>query len=309
MKLKALVTGGTGFVGRRLVKRLIDDGYDVTITSGGTGPHPEGVNRVLYRGLSGIDKIDLFGYDVVFHQLANNDTRCQDESEMFRVNLYDSMELFSKAVVGGCKTFVYASSTAVYGAEPAPYVEGVTPVKPLNIYGESKAAFDEWAMEFAKSHAVQVTGLRYCNVYGPGEGHKGKRMSMIGQIIRSMKTGKPPKLFANGEQKRDWIYVDDAVGMNLLAMFREAGGLGEIYNCGSGTASTFNEIVKIVNYLTYQGVVPEYIACPFEAEYQNFTQCDIEKARRDLGYSPGFDLRSGIEAYLKEFNAAEPLRS
>lgn len=304
MKLKTLVTGGTGFVGRRLVKRLIDDGYEVTITSGGIGPHPEGV-RVLYRGLSGIDKIDLFGYDVVFHQLANNDTRCQDESEMFRVNLYDSIELFSKAVTGGCKTFVYASSTAVYGAEPAPYVEGLTPVKPLNVYGESKAEFDVWAMEFAKSHSVQVTGLRYCNVYGPGEGHKGKRMSMIGQIIRRMKTGHPPKLFTNGEQKRDWVYVDDVVEMNLLAMFRGAGGLGEIYNCGSGTASTFNEIVKVVNYLTYQGVVPEYIACPFEAEYQSFTQCDIEKARRDLGYSPGFDLRSGIEAYLKEFNASE----
>ncbi len=299
--MRILVTGGTGFVVRHIVNRLVKEGHEVTITSGGHLPAPEGV-RVLYRGLQGINWEKIRGMDVVFHQSANNDTRCSDKDEMIWVNGYGPQKMFYYAVQGGCKNFIYASSTAVYGAEPAPYTED-TPVKPLNAYGESKAWFDNFAMKFAEEFNAKVVGLRYCNVYGEGEGHKGSRMSMIGQMIRSMMKGQKPRLFESGEQRRDWIYVDDVVELNMLAMLSKESG---IYNCGSGVSSTFNEIVKVINELIFlKGKFPvsaEYIPCSFEAEYQSHTECCMEKARTQLGFRPYYDLKTGIAKYLNAFS-------
>lgn len=299
--MRVLVTGGSGFIGQHLTKRLIKDGHEVLITSTGAEPKVEGVHKVLYMGLTGIDWKEINKLDVVFHQMANNDTRCSDEREMFLANVYGPSQLFDKAAAGGCKRFVYASSTAVYGESPAPYVEDKTEVRPLNVYGHSKAKFDTFAMKFARDYDVTVTGLRYCNVYGPGEEHKGKRMSMIGQIINSMLNNETVKLFTDGEQKRDWIHVSDVVEANLLAMNREKGRAGEIYNIGSGKAETFNTIIEIIRIFRRSypmNSAVEYIDCPFADEYQNFTECNIDKARRDLGFEPKYDLALGISNYL-----------
>ena len=293
-KMKIFVTGGSGFVGRNLVKRLIDEGHEVTITSTGSEPNIPGVKKVVYMTLTGIDWKQLKGQEAVIHLMANNDTRCQDTAEMMKANLADSMKLFLEASALDCERFIYASSTAVYGGSPAPYIEDETPVEPLNPYGQSKADFDKFFENYR--FAFPVIGFRYCNIYGPGEDQKGKRMSMIGQMMRTMMTGGRPKLFKWGEQRRDWVYVDDVVQANMLALESDQSG---IYNIGSGTSVTFNDIFQTLN-ARIQGVAiePEYIDCPFADQYQNHTECNIEKARRELGYSPSFDLRSGIEAYL-----------
>lgn len=289
--MKILVTGGSGFIGRHVTKRLVDEGHEVTITSSGSEPKVPGVSKILYYGLEGIDWRMIYGQDVVIHQMANNDTRCKDESEMFRANVFGPIKMFVSAYEGGCRKFVYASSCAVYGASPAPYVEGVTEEKPLNVYGQSKVQFDQFAMKFAKDYNVSVTGLRYANVYGPGEELKGKRMSMIGQMCRDMLKGKPPALFAPGDQRRDWVFIKDVVEANMLAMTRSSlASRGNIYNIGSGTSATFNELFTTIrewmtdNYgwLEDERVLqklesPKYVPCPFTAEYQSFTQCDIEK--------------------------------
>ena len=188
--MKALVTGGTGFIGKNLVEKLIEEGHEVVATSSGSGNDLPKKVKVKYHSLFGIDLKD-FQPDVVFHLAANNDTLCQDEEEMLRTNLHDPSVLFQNLANKGCKKFVYASSTAVYGNEASPYIEGQTPEKPLNIYGKSKKMFDDWAMEFARDKTLQVVGFRYCNVYGPGEGHKGRRMSMIGQMLRKVMQEKP----------------------------------------------------------------------------------------------------------------------
>ena len=308
--VKIFVTGGTGFVGRNIVERLVKEGHEVTITSSGIGPHYPGVKKILYRGFEGIDWKYLRGQDAVVHQFANNDTRCQDESEMFRANVDGPIKMFTAAVEGGCKKFVYASSTAVYGAQPAPYVENTTLVKPLNVYGQSKAKFDEFAMKFAQDHQVLVTGFRYCNVYGPGETHKEKRMSMIGQLLRQMLAGKRPAIFKDGEQKRDWIYVQDVVQANMLALARKAEEpFGRIYNLGSGVATTFNEIIRTINdvlreKLGRSPLATEYIDCSFASEYQSFTQCGMDKAKKELGLTIQYDLRAGIAAYLRDLTGA-----
>ncbi len=314
---RVLITGGTGFIGSNLTKRLVQDGHEVTVVSTGSESKIEGVKKILYMGLTGIDFCFVKNQDIVFHLMANNDTLCQDHAEMFLANYYGPQKLFTEAAIGGCENFVYASSTAVYGNSPAPYTED-TPTNPLNPYAESKLEFDRWAMQFAKDRKRTVTGLRYCNVYGPGEDHKGKRMSMIGQLIRQLDHKySTVKLFEHGEQKRDWVYVEDVVQANILAAYRARAfhtsswqpAPGEIYNIGSGVASTFNEIVKTIVELDPKrfDALPwreqiEYIPNPIADAFQNHTLCDIKKAGQHFGYRPAFDLKQGIEKYCQSLN-------
>jgi ADP-L-glycero-D-manno-heptose 6-epimerase len=301
--MRILVTGGSGFVGRNLTKQLIADGHEVTITSTGTESPVLGVKQTLYMGLDGIDWKRACDQEAVIHLMANNDTLCQDKSEMFRANVSGPKKLFNMLVDRGCKKFIYASSTAVYGSEPAPYTEE-TKINPLNPYGESKAEFDEFAMSFANDNKVSVYGFRYCNIYGPGEEQKGKRMSMVGQLLRTCMKDEAPTLFEYGQQRRDWVFVEDVVQANLKALYHKTQEpKGEIFNIGSGDSHSFNEIIKTIEITLNKQFRVKYIPCNFSEAYQIYTQCDISKAKRELGFEPKFSLQSGIEKYFDSFTS------
>ena len=255
---------------------------------------PGFTGKLLYPGFLGLDWEAIGKVDVVFHQAAINDTTLLDEQEMLRANVQAARELFNRVVVGGCKKIVYASSTAIYGDVPAPYHED-GPANPLNPYGKSKLLLDEFAMQFAKENPeVIVVGLRYCNVYGPRESHKGKRASMIYQLSQQMLKGSP-KIFKLGEQKRDYIYVKDVVRANLLAaQARESC----IVNCGSGTATTFNDLIMLLNEVLGTEKKPDYIDNPYGDQYQDFTLCDMSLAKQKIGFSPQFEIKKGIRDYF-----------
>jgi ADP-L-glycero-D-manno-heptose 6-epimerase len=293
--MRILVTGGTGFIGSHLVRRLAADGHDLLITGHEAEQKlPNFRGRFLHPSLTGISWSALGGLDVVFHEAAANDTTFLDREEMLRVNLASSQELFHRAVANGCRRIVYASSTAVYGNAPSPYRED-GPVNPLNPYAESKLRLDEFAMEFAREHRdVTVVGLRYCNVYGPGEDHKGTRASMIHQLARQILAGRNPRIFKFGEQRRDYIYVEDVVRANLLALEASA---SFVVNCGAGTSTSFNELIEILNAALGTRRSAEYIDNPYADAYQSHTECDMSFAREKLGFVPRFDLRAGIAAY------------
>lgn len=293
--MRALVTGGTGFIGSNLARRLHELGHDVFLTgSPGEQDLSELRARMLPRDLSRLDWDALGRMDIVFHQAAITDTRVLDREEMFRVNVDAARTLFQAAAARGCRRIVYASSTAVYGDAPAPYREDVTPLRPLNPYGESKRALDEFAQTFAKAHpGVVVVGLRYCNVYGPGEAHKGPMASMVYQLAQQMRLGNP-RIFRWGEQRRDYLYVADAVRANLRAAEAAASC---IVNCGSGSATSFNDLVAILNEVLGLQRAPEYIDNPYADRYQSYTECDMALAKERIGFVPQFDLRSGIRAY------------
>ena len=292
--MRILVTGGTGFVGSNLVARLLQEGHDVLITGHDAEQRIPGFQgKYLQPSLLGIDWEAVGAVDVLFHQAAVNDTTLMDEREMLRANVTASQELFRRVVAGGCRRIVYASSTAIYGDAPAPYRED-TPARPLNPYARSKKQLEEFASGFARENPqVTIVGLRYCNVYGPGESHKGKRASMIFQLAQQMQRGNP-RLFKYGEQKRDYLYVDDAVRANLLAAKASESC---IVNCGSGRAVSFNDIVVQLNRVLEVRRTPEYIDNPYADRYQSHTECDMTLAKQKLGFVPEFELVSGLEAY------------
>ena len=294
--MRVLVTGGTGFIGSNLVIRLLQDGHDVLITGCDSEQKiPDFRGKLLQPGFTGIDWSAVGKIDVLFHQAAINDTTSLDEREMLRANVESSQELFRRVVAGGCGRIVYATSTAVYGDGPAPYHENQPP-RPLNPYALSKKLLEEFAAEFVRQNpGVVIVGLRYCNVYGPRENHKGPRASMIFQLAQQMKRGNP-RLFEFGEQKRDYIYVDDVVRANVLAACAKQ---STVVNCGGGAATTFNDLVAELNRVLGLSRQPEYIANPYAQRYQSHTECDMTLARELLGFAPEFNIRRGIDEYFR----------
>jgi ADP-L-glycero-D-manno-heptose 6-epimerase len=292
--MRVLVTGGTGFIGSNLVLRLLDEGHEVLITGHDAEQKIPGFRgKYLQPSLIGIDWDAIGGVNVLFHQAAINDTTLLDEQEMIRANADASIELFRRVIDAGCRRIVYASSTAIYGDAPAPYREDA-PARPLNPYARSKIELEERASRLAgENPEVVLVGLRYCNVYGPREQHKGSRASMIYQLAAQMRRGNP-RLFKYGEQKRDYLYVEDAVQANLLAAEAKQSC---VVNCGSGAAVAFNDLVGLLNQTLGLTRKPEYIENPYADRYQSHTECDMTLAREMLGFEPAFDVRKGIEAY------------
>ncbi|MEK6940580.1 MAG: NAD-dependent epimerase/dehydratase family protein [Nanoarchaeota archaeon] len=293
--MKILVTGGTGLIGSNLTRKLQDEEHNVLITgSDVTLRAPWFKGKCLYPSFIGLNWDDIGKVDILFHQAAINETTLLDKTEMFRANVESSKKLFEHAIKQGCKRIVYASSTAIYGNEPAPYIEGITKLTPLNPYAESKIALERTAHELNKNHLdVIFVGLRYCNIYGPGERFKGKRASMILQIAKQMKTGNP-KLFKYGEQKRAYQYVEDTIQANILAAKAKQSC---IVNCGTDKPTSFNEIVKILNKVLGLQRAPEYIDNPIKDRYQTFIQCDMTQAKEKIGFIPHIDIETGIKKY------------
>jgi ADP-L-glycero-D-manno-heptose 6-epimerase len=145
---------------------------------------------------------------------------------------------------------------------------------------------------FGKMHIV---GLRYFNVFGPNEAHKERPASMIYHLTKQMKSGQRPRIFKYGEQKRDHIYVKDAVEATIKALNAPSG----IYNVGTGIATSFNELIKILNEVLKTNYEPEYIDNPYEGTYQNHTQADTTKAEKFLKFRARYQLRDAIKEYAK----------
>lgn len=294
--MRALVTGGTGFIGSNIVLHLLREGHDVVVTGHDAEQTLPGfTGTYLQPSFLGVDFDAIGRVDVVFHEAAINDTTILNEREMFRANVDSAKELFAHVAREGCRRIVYASSTAIYGNGPTPYKED-GPLDPLNPYGKSKELLEEFATDFAAQHPdVTVVGLRYCNVYGPRENHKGKRASMIYQLAQQMVRGNP-RIFKHGEQKRDYIYVKDVVRANMKAAESPASC---VVNCGSGMATTFNDLIRMLNDVLGTARTPEYIDNPYHAAYQRHTECDMARARERIGFVPEYDIRAGLEDYAR----------
>lgn len=307
-----VVTGGAGFIGSNLVASLAADGHDVIVVDDLADGRKPG-NIASSEIVDYIDKDDLprlletrdsifEKLELVLHQGAITTTTDWDSRRMIREN-YE----FSKRIFLGCRAlgarFLYASSAAVYGVGTQ-FSERPGKEAPLNPYAHSKALFDRFVSSELAHCTSQVVGLRYFNVYGPGEAHKRKMASLVLQLWEQLVTEGAVRLFGgshgygDGEQRRDFIHVDDVVAVNRHFIAHPE--LRGIYNVGTGRSRSFNDLAHAVIESHGSGRV-EYVPFPAALRdcYQSFTQADIS-ALRASGYSAEFvDLEAGVGAYVR----------
>jgi ADP-L-glycero-D-manno-heptose 6-epimerase len=300
--MKILVTGGAGFIGSNLALELEKQRHEVTIMDNFfTGV---GNNLKEFKGkLIKQDVSEDFEFndeiEAIFHIAAITDPRYDNDEELYKKNTEGFKNMIKMALKKNAK-LVYASSASLYGNGPVPMKEDQE--KDLqSAYAKSKLWMDEEAEKyFEKMHIV---GLRFFNVFGPRESHKGRPASMIYHLYNQMKSGKIPRLFKWGEQIRDHIYVKDVVYATILALDAKKSG---VCNVGTGIGTDFNEIVKVLNNVLGTKLEPEYFDNPYDLKtYQANTLADTTKAEKNLGFKAKFSFSEGVKDYVKWLQANE----
>ncbi|NIP72283.1 MAG: ADP-glyceromanno-heptose 6-epimerase [Gammaproteobacteria bacterium] len=311
-----IVTGGAGFIGSNIVKALNERGRsDVLVVD-------DLSNGVKFRNISDCEILDYLDKDellervrtgsglggaveAIFHEGACSDTTEWDGRFMMRNN-YD----YSKALLHYCLehgiAYLYASSASVYGRGPV-FEEKREHEEPLNVYGYSKFLFDQYVRRHLPKARSQVVGFRYFNVYGPREAHKGSMASVALHVNNQILEDGYARLFegsdgyGDGEQRRDFVYVGDAVDVNLW--FLDHPDTSGIFNLGTGRSQTFNDVVQAVIGYHGRGRI-EYIPFPdhLRGRYQSFTEADIG-ALRAAGYDRPFKtVEEGVGEYMGWLN-------
>jgi ADP-L-glycero-D-manno-heptose 6-epimerase len=290
--LRVLVTGAAGFIGSNLANRLAARGAQVVAHDNFSSAHWSNLRDFKGDVTTAPLTTETGPFDVVFHQASITDTTVTDQKRMIENNVDGFRHLLDLAAHWQSR-LVWASSASIYGRNEPPNVE-TQPPDPLNVYAYSKLAMERMAESYQSKLGTPIVGLRYFNVYGPGEDHKGKFASMIHQLARQMRSGKRPRIFTAGEQKRDFVYVDDVVDANFLAARSTTGG---VFNVGCGKAETFNAVVAELNRAMKTSLEPEYFDNPYGFT-QDWTEADLTASNQILGYKPKFNLSAGIDAYL-----------
>ena len=309
--LNLIVTGGAGFIGSNLTLALQEKFPDARLTVIDDFRSGNFKNLAGYSGdfvaqnLATLNWHNQFGdekFDAIFHLASITDTTLHDQF----VQVHDNVESFRRLLNFARPTktrIIYASSAATYGPATEASVES-NGAAPANVYAFSKVIMDNLAKRAAESADWIIIGLRYFNVYGPREAHKGVPASMVYHLAQQMKAGQRPRIFKHGEQKRDFVYVKDAVEGSIRALDAQTSG---IYNLGSGQARSFNELVDVLNKCLGTKFQPDYIDNP-HAHYQNFTEADLDKVRSALGYQPQFSLERGVKDYMEWLYPEETVR-
>jgi ADP-L-glycero-D-manno-heptose 6-epimerase len=311
-----IVTGGAGFIGSNLVKALNERGYtNILVVDNMT--KGEKFKNLLDCDIHDYQEKDVFlkriitreyfapSIEAFFHQGACSDTTEQDGHYMM-TNNYDYSKIMLHYCLAKNIPFFYASSASVYGAGPV-FKEERSFENPLNTYAYSKFLFDHYVQRIIETSTSQIVGLRYFNVYGPREQHKGPMASVAYHFNNQLLELEEISLFEgtdgynDGEQRRDFIYVDDVVDVNLWFMDNPR-KLG-IFNVGTGRSQSFNDVAHAVINWHKRGKM-KYISFPEHliGRYQSFTEADIT-ALRKIGYKKPFKtVEEGVKNYLDWLN-------
>jgi ADP-L-glycero-D-manno-heptose 6-epimerase len=308
-----IVTGGAGFIGSNKVRELNRRGRtDLLVVDNLERPEKfrnladlviqDYMDKREFRARLERGSFDL-KVDAILHDGACSDTMGGDGRYMLENNFGDSKVILHYALAKAIP-LVYASSAATYGPGPV-FVPDPANERPLNVYGYSKLLFDQHVRHLLPDARSTVVGLRYFNVYGPREDHKGRMMSVLHQLLRQLRETGVCRLFEGtdgygpGEQVRDFVHVGDIVDIGLH--FAEGPVVKGIFNAGTGKARSFNAIAQTLIQLLGKGRI-EYIPFPaaLAGKYQSFTQADLTTLRA-AGYTrPMTELEDGIRKTLAE---------
>lgn len=310
-----IVTGGAGFIGSNLVLGLNARGYDDILVVDHLS------NGIKYRNLveckiadyldrsTFLERLQQGAFqaetiEAIFHQGA-----CSSTTEWDGRYMMDNNYEYSKTLFHYCQShkipFIYASSAATYGADLT-FKEELAYEGPLNVYGYSKFQFDQY-LRRQQNLTAQVVGLRYFNVYGPREAHKGSMASVAFHLNNQIKDSDELRLFegcdgyGNGEQRRDFVYVGDVVDINLW--FLDNPKASGIYNCGTGRSQTFNDVANAVIKFHQRGHI-KYIPFPEHLKgcYQSFTQANLDNLRATGCQHQFKSVEQGVQLYMEWLN-------
>jgi len=309
-----IVTGGAGFIGSNLARSLIEHGHDEVVVVDDLQDGRKFINIADLSIADYLDKDDFLerlnsdkgfagNLEAVFHQGACSETTEWNGRYMMKNNYAYSQSLLHHCLQNRTP-YIYASSAAVYGGSRQ-FVEDPLFENPLNVYGYSKLQFDRYVRRVAPDPESQVVGLRYFNVYGPREQHKGAMASVAFHFNNQVQEDGEARLFTgtdgygDGEQLRDFVYVDDVCDVNLW--FLENPAVSGIFNTGTGRAQSFNDVANAVIDWHGKGRI-RYIPFPdhLKGAYQSFTEADLTELREsgcDVEFRP---VEAGVKDYLDQ---------
>ena len=304
---KIVVTGGAGFIGSNLSRALCKDNDAIAIDDLSTG-HTNNIqdlidNKRISFIKGSIADLNLLqktfkNVDYVFHQAAISSVprSVKDPVRSNLVNVNGTLNVLIAAKENCVKKVVYASSSSVYGDTPTlPKKEDMIP-DPLSPYGVSKLTGEYYCQVFTAIYNLPTVSLRYFNVYGPYQDPNGEYAAVIPKFINLVLNNKPPVIFGDGLQTRDFTYIQDVVNANILAMESKAIG---VFNASSGKQITINQLAKIITEKIGEDYQPVYND-PRPGDILH-SYADITKAKKEIGYTQSFDIKNGLMATIKWF--------
>ena len=318
------MTGGAGFIGSHLVRFFLERGERVRVLDNFSTGKRENLSEVEGRielaqgSLSSEKDVEaaLDGVDFVLHQAAIPSVPRSVEFplESHESNATGTLRLLKCAAEAGVRRLVYASSSSVYGANPAlPKVESM-PTEPLSPYAVSKLSAEQYALVFHRLYGLETVSLRYFNVFGPRQDPNSPYSGVVSRFIDAIRSGSPPTIHGDGEQTRDFTYVENVARANFAATEKPVAA-GSVYNIGCATGVSVNELWRVMAELSGSKLEPRY--APSRSGDVSHSLADIGRARKDLGFEPAVDLREGLRRTLSYYgilrdpgnDAAKGLRS
>lgn len=293
--MKILITGGLGFIGSNIAKRLAGEGHEVTVLDNmhtGSEKNVEAFAdkiRIVKGRSSRILEMDE-KFDCILHQGIYSSSPMYKENRFLLPQvLEDFIAVLEYAKEGGAQV-VFASSSSVYNGVEPPQAEDAK-IEATDFYTEGRIFMERLAELYNRLHGVRVVGLRYFSVYGPNERSKGRYANLVSQFLWDVQGGREPVVYGDGSQSRDLVYVDDVVEANLLAM-KSGIGFG-VFNVGTGESTTINRMVEMLGKALGKEIRPRYVENPIK-NYVQHTLADTKKAREGLGFVAKTGLEEGI---------------
>ncbi len=304
---KVLVTGGAGFIGSHLVDHLVREGFEVAVLDNLSTGSLENVKHLsASKGFSFVrgdvaDKrrVDesLKDVDVVFHLAAVTSVpfSVKNPVETFRVNVEGTRNLLEACIREGVERFIYVSSCAVYGEPEYLPVDEKHPLRPISPYAESKLEAERLCMEFQETYGLKTTVLRPFNVYGSGM-RSDQYGGVVASFIERLRLGKPPIIYGDGTQTRDFVHVEDVVRAMILALDNE-GAAGRTFNVATGVPTSINRLAQLViDLFGASGVKPQHRKARIGDVRHSYA--DIKEAKANLGFEPKISLKEGLSTLL-----------
>jgi len=301
---RILVTGGAGFIGSNIVDKYIEKGYEVDIIDNLSTGSMNNVNkkaRFFKIDINDKKLEEIFNerrYDVVSHHAAQMNIRVSVEEPVFdvQINIIGTINILNCCVKNGVKYFIFASSGgAIYGEQEYYPADETHLTNPDSPYGISKLACEKFLHYFNKSFGLEYIALRYANVYGPRQNPYGEA-GVVAIFADKMIKGERAVIFGDGKQTRDFVFVEDVVRANIIALERRIVGC---YNISTGIETDINKIYKEISNLTGCKYQPQYDS-PKKGELRR-SVLSYTKAERELGWKPEINLISGLEKTVEYF--------